>query len=291
MSTLGRSPFSKLAVLLMTFPASAQIVTENAGVISPELTILRESVGVARSENLDEVRWNHQLAFAPDRADEFRLNVPVVWRTARFDPGGGEEEAHEAGLGDVSLRYKRALRRTDDVMRSERWSLLLELGAPTGEHDEEVNGNPVPRPLQLGTGAWSMGTGTAYTWIQDRQRFALEAFYRHITRHDGVQLGATLDLNAAYWYRLTPAVFRAGESGSELRGVIELLGSHQFPSEVGSDTQDDDGTIVWLAPGIHYYPGTRVLLEANVQVPLVQDIDDAIGDRRWSANLVVKLLF
>jgi hypothetical protein len=278
-------------VLLVAAPAAAQIVTENAGVISPELTILRESVGVSRSENLDEVRWNHELHYAPDRADEFSLTVPVVWRTARFDPGSGEEEVHEAGLGDVSMLYKRALSRSDDVMHSERWSLLLELGAPTGKHDEEVNGTPVPRPLQLGTGDWSLGGGTAYTWIEDRQRFALEGFYRHRTRHDGVQLGATLDLNAAYWYRFTPAAFRPGEFGSELRGVIELLSTHQFASEVGSDTQDDDGTIVWLAPGIQYYPGTRVLLEANVQVPLAQDIDDALGDRRWSANLVLKLLF
>lgn len=280
-----------LLALLSGAPAAAQIVTENAGVLSPELTILRESVGVSRSENLDEVRWSHQLLWAPDRAHELRLTVPVVWRTARFDPGGGEEEAHQAGLGDVALRFKQALRRADDVMRSERWSLLLELGAPTGEHDEEVNGNPVPRPLQLGTGDWSLGAGTAATWIQDRQRFALEGFYRHRTRHDGSQLGARLDLNAAYWYRLTPAVFGAGEHGSEIRGVIELLGTHQFPSEVGSDTQDDDGTILWLAPGIQVYPGTRVLLEANVQVPLAQDIDDALGERRWSANLVLKFLF
>jgi hypothetical protein len=86
----------------VTGPAAAQIVTENAGVISPELTILRESVAEARSENLDEVPWYHQLIFAPDRADEFRLTVPLVLRTARFDPGGGEQEAHQAGLGDVA---------------------------------------------------------------------------------------------------------------------------------------------------------------------------------------------
>jgi len=168
-----------LAALLAASPAAAQVVTENAGVVSPELTVLREIASVSKSENLDEVRWTQELRWAPDRADEFRLQVPLVWRDARFDGPGGELESHEEGLGDASLRYKRALWRADDVMRSQRWALLLEVGAPTGEHDAEEDGVPVPRPLQLGTGDWSLGAGTAYTWIQDRQR-ASNARYQGI---------------------------------------------------------------------------------------------------------------
>ncbi len=279
-----------LVLLVLTRASTAQIVTENAGVISPELTIVRESLGLLRAENLDEVRWAHHLVFAPDRADELRLVVPLVWRDARFDGPLGEETSEQSGLGDLALRYKRALWRADDVMRSDRVSALFELGAPTGEHDESENGTPVPRQLQLGTGDWSLGFGGAWTWIRDRQRFALEGLYRHRTRNDGVQLGASADLNAAYWYRLSPAEF-AGDDGPEIRGVVELLGSHTFPSEVGDDIQDDDSSILWLAPGVQVYPSSLVLLEANVQVPLLQDSDDPLGDRRWSANLVLKFLF
>lgn len=279
-----------LAALLLAAPSAAQIVTENAGVVSPELTILRELASVERSENLDEVRWSHQLLWAPDRANEFRLTVPLVWREARFDAPGGELESDAHGLGDVALRFKHALRRADGVMRSTRWGLLLELGAPTGAHDQRVSGVEVPRALQLGSGDWSFGAGSALTWIRDRQRASLEAFYRHRTRHDGLQLGATAELNAAWWYRLSPAVFQA-DSGPEIRGVLELLSSHTFASEVGGSAADDDGGIVWLAPGIHFYPATNVLLEANVQFPLFQDLDDALGERRWSAHLVLKLLF
>jgi hypothetical protein len=277
--------------LLARDPAAAQITTENAGVISPELTILRESVSVARSANLDEVGWEQRLIFAPDRAHEFRLSVPVLRREARFDTPGGEAVSDESGLGDVSLRFKQALFRADDVMRSERWALLLDLTAPTGEHDAEVNGTPVPRPLQLGTGAWGFGAGGAYTWIADRQRAALEATVHHVTRHDGIQLGASAELNAAYWYRFVPAAFDLAHPGTEIRGVLELLGSYHFATEVGDDLVDDDGPLLQLAPGIQIYPGTHVLFEANVLVPLYQDIDDALGDRHWSANLILKFLF
>jgi hypothetical protein len=276
---------------MLSSSISAQIVTENAGVISPELPLMRQAVSLFRSENLDEVRWSTQLLFAPDRSREVKLTVPVAWREAHFDAGGVEEEAQAAGLGDISLRFKQALLRSDEVMRSERWSLLLELGAPTGEHDAEEAGVEVPRPLQLGTGDWSLGAGSAYTWIHDRQRVSFEAFYRHRTRHDGVQLGASADLNAAYWYRILPSAFDLADDSPEVRGVVELLGTYYLESEVGSASQDDDGSVVWLAPGLHFYPSTRILLEANIQVPLYQDLEDPLGDRRWAATFVLKLLF
>jgi hypothetical protein len=270
------------AGVLLASAVCAQIVTANAGVLSPELTLVREQLGLARSENLDEVRWSHHLVLAPDRWNELELTVPLLWRTARFEGAAGEEEAHLAGLGDVSLRYKRALARTDEVMASERWALLLELGAPTGDHDATEDGTSVPRSLQLGTGGWTLGGGGAVTWIRDRQRVSLEAFYRHPTRHDGVQVGASADLFAAWWYRIRPAAFAPGAAGGELRGVLELLGTHL--------TLDDDGSLVWLAPGVQWYPCASFLLEANVQAPLLQDVDDALGERRWSANLVLKIL-
>lgn len=290
---VARAPWVRGAVLLLpTLPVSAQVVTENAGIVSPEAPILRESVSFFDSENLRETRWTSQFIFALDQTRELKLSLPLVSRESAFQPaGGGEETADLFGLGDASIRFKQSLWQRDDVMESTRWALLTELGAPTGDDDAVENGADVPRRLQLGTGDWSLGVGTAFTSIRDRHRFSVEALYRHRTRHDDIQLGSSTDVNLAYWYRLSPATFLAGEETTEVRGVLELLSSYRFASEVGNDTQDDDGTLVWLAPGIQIYPGTSVLFEANVQVPLYQDVDDAVGDRHWAASLVVKFLF
>jgi hypothetical protein len=103
-----------LLAIMLASTSAAQITTENAGVTSPELQVLRESVSVTRTENLDEVRWKHELVFAPDRSHEFRLTVPILWREARFSSTSGAEESESAGLGDVSLRLKQALWRSDD---------------------------------------------------------------------------------------------------------------------------------------------------------------------------------
>lgn len=289
---LYASSVAAAALTLLALPASAQVVTENAGIVSLEAPILRESVSFFESENLRETRWTTQFIFALDSTRELKLSLPLLSRESTFHPAGsGEETADLFGLGDASIRFKQSLWQRDDVMESTRWALLTELGVPTADDDAEENGAPIPPRLRLGTGDWSLGAGSAFTSILDRHRFSAEAFYRYRTRHEDIQLGSSTDLNLAYWYRLSPVVFRPEEETTEVRGVVELLSSYRFASEVGDDSQDDDGLLVWLAPGIQVYPGTSVLFEASVQVPLYQDLDDAVGDRHWAASLVVKLLF
>jgi hypothetical protein len=279
-----------LLLAVLSRPARAQIVTENAGVISPETPIVRESLSVLDAEHLREVRWEHQLIFAFDPARELKLTVPLVWRDVEFATPGGVEDADLAGLGDVSLRFKQSLWQEDAVMASTRWAALAEIGAPTGEDGETENGALIPRRLQLGTGDWSLGAGTAYTWIRDRQRFSAETLFRYRTRHEGLRLGETLDLNLAWWYRITPARFPPGDPPLEVRGVLELLSSYRWPSE-GDGDLDDDGKLVWLAPGLQVYPSKTVLLEVALRAPIHQDLDDALGDRRWAGVLALKFLF
>lgn len=290
---LVRAPWVRGALLpFLALPAAAQIVTENAGVVSPEAPILRESASFFDSENLRETRWTNQFFFALDTTRELKLSLPLVSRESRFTaPSGQEESAHLVGLGDASLRFKQSLWQRDDIMESTRWAFLTELVAPTGDDDKKEDGVDIPRRLQLGTGDWSFGAGSVFTSIRDRHRFSVEALYRYRTPHEGIQLGPSADVNLAYWYRLSPSAFRKGEETTEVRGVLELLSSYRFASEVGGSSAHDDGALVWLAPGLQIFPGTTVLFEANLLFPIYQDLDDAVGDRRWGASFVLKFLF
>jgi hypothetical protein len=292
MESHRRTPAIRAALLLAVLcrAAQAQVVTENAGVISPETPIVREALSVLDAENLREVRWEHQLIYALDPTHEVKLTVPLVWRDVELATAGGVEDADLAGLGDASLRFKQSLWQEDAVMASTRWAALAEIGAPTGDDDDTENGALIPRRLQLGTGDWSLGAGTAYTWIRDRQRFSAETFFRYRTRHEGLRLGETLDLNLAWWYRITPARFPPGDPPLEVRGVLELVSSYRWPS-AGDGDQDDDGALVWLAPGLQVYPSKTALLEVALRAPIHQDLDDALGDRRWAGVLALKFLF
>ncbi len=280
------------ALLLAAAPAArAQVVTENAGVISPETPLLRESVSHFEAENLREVRLGNQFILGLDPTRELKLTVPFLWREAEF-PGADGREAREGlfGLGDISLRFKQSLFQEDDVMESTRFAALAELRAPTGDDDETEAGVEIPRRLQLGTGDFGFGGGAVFTLIRDRHRFSTEALFRHRTRHEGARLGQTVDWNAAYWYRLLPARFDA-ETTLEVRGVLEVLATYRFASDLADRRDDDDGLIVWLAPGIQIYPSRSLLFEANVEVPVYQDLDDSLGDRRFAASVIVKVLF
>ncbi|MEW6280725.1 MAG: hypothetical protein AB1758_19015 [Candidatus Eremiobacterota bacterium] len=253
--------------------AQAQVLTENAGVLSPETPSLRETLLFLRYSTLDELRWTQQLVMALDRAHELRLALPVVRKGQRV------------GLGDTVLRFKRSLWQQDGVMASDRWAVLAELTLPTGD-----TGAALPARLQIGGGNWVLGAGTVYTVIRDRHRFSAEAFYRQPLGADD-RFGSTLDLNLAYWFRIAPAEFPPDEEPVEVRGVLELLSGYRWNSRGAGLPVGDNGWLVWLAPGLQVYPGEDVLLEGSVLVPLHQDLQDALGRREWGITGTIKILF
>lgn len=276
-----------LALATLAAHASAQIVTENAGVQSPQTPEFHEVLGYTRSEHGSEVSATHEFVVGLDRVDELRLAVPMAWR--RFTTAG--VDADTFGVGDATLRWKRALWRADDVMESQRWSLLAALTAPTGDDTSTADGVTIPPDVRASRGDWTFGLGTVFTLIADRQRFSAELTFRHRTSHDGFQLGESLDLNLAYWYRLTPAAFVDVEHTTEVRGVVELLTSYRWDSHDAGSSADDGGVLIWFAPGVQVFPTDWCLLQANVELPLVQTIDDTWGDRRFAATLTLKFLF
>jgi len=281
-------------ILLVANTGVGQIITENAGVVSPETPALREFFSFEETENLLDLRLNHQLLLGSDPRTELRVTVPTILsRRATFtDRFGRSNTAEMAGLGDVSLRMKYSLYQLDDVMESTRWAALAELVVPTGEDDERQGGVRLPRRLQPGTGSWGYGAGAAFTVIRDRYRFSTDLIYRHRTRHEGFRPGPSLHWDLAYWYRLAPAEHPRPEvEVMEVRGVIELLNEYRFESSLDGSGANDQGYQLWLAPGIQVYPRRDLLFEASFQIPAVQTIDDAVGDRRWRFLLAVKILF
>jgi hypothetical protein len=282
-----------VAAVCLASTASAQILTENAGVASPELPALREAIRALETRNVDELRSDMQGIYSFTPSLETRLSVPVIRRDVAFlDAGGTEVHDELFGFGDISLRAKYSLFQTDDVLESTRWAALFEGVLPTGEHHETENGIEIPRKLQLGTGGFGIGGGTVFTVIRDRHRFSAEVFYRHTTQHDGFQLGDSLSANLAYWYRISPARFPKDLEAQpwELRGVVELLTTHRFESHAASGL-GDDGLEIWIAPGVQLFGSHGVLFEASVQLPVIQDIDDAFGRREWAATIALKILF
>jgi len=282
-----------LFVSSLTVPGMAQVFTENAGVISPEAPILRESASFLLADRLRELRTTSQWIMGFTPRIETNVSLPVVFRDVEVrGPSGAKQSHDDVGLGDLALKGKLSLFQADDVMASTRFAALAEVAAPTGDDDEEHGGSRLPRRLQLGLGAWGFGGGAAFTAIRDRHRGSVELFYRHRLPHDGLELGDELSWNLAYWYRLRPARFDPSkEEELEVRGVVELLSTYRFLDRGRAAGRAEEGFLLWAAPGVQIYPKKFLLLEASLLVPYLQTLRDAAGSRQLGGLFAVKVLF
>ncbi len=281
-------------VFFMSTPSLlyGQIFTDDGTPISPETPRLREKFRYQDSENAEDVTWAHEFSYALDPANELRLDVPTRHRDVRFTDNSGEKHSKTlTGLGDVSLQWQHSLRQTDWVMGSNRLAVNLTLKAPTGEDDKTVDGVDIPRRLQPGTGDWSTGVGGVYTRVEDRHRVSVQGTFTHHTRHDGIRMGEEVDLDLAYWYRLYPATFEPGQRSDEFRGIVELNSTYRFESEENGSDPGDNGWLLWASPGVQYYASPAIQLETAVQFPVVDGIEDSIGDRHYAVQFNVRFLF
>lgn len=276
-----------------TETAAAQIVTGNAGVTSPAIPTLRESLLYRDATNYRSLRWGQQLLVGLDPTLELRVTLPTVLdQDVKFRaPSNARVRKSMSGLGDLEVALKKSLYQTDDILESTRWAVQGRVAAPTGDEDRSSNGVELPRKLQLGLGSWGLGAATIFTVIRDRHRLSVEASYLHYTRHDGFRPGPETQVNLAYWFRLWPAVFDPELQEVEVRPVLELLSRHRFSSRSSTGRPRDDGWVVSVAPGLQIYPRTDLLFEFNVEIPVYQNVDDPLGHRRWGATFALKYLF
>lgn len=265
-----------------------QIVTENAGTVSPETPLWQTRFEYFKAEHLSELRAIETFVWAPDPTMDFALSLPIIHRDFEF--GAGIEDSIE-GVGDLSLRWKYSLYKTDDVMKSTRFSLLLGSKFPTGPRHEEAEGLRVPRKLQLGTGSFDFYGGALFTHIDDRHRFAAEIIGRHNLEADGFQLQPSLRVGLAYWYRLWPVRIETAGQETEIRSVIEVTSVFYGESRLEGSGLDDDGNVTWISPGVQIFPDPWILFEASVQIPFVETVNDGLGDLKFAFLVSVKFLF
>lgn len=281
-----------MAIALTADDSPGQILTENAGVTSPEVPTLQLQLSAFEFDDLFDFRATPQLVLGLNRKTELKVSTPVVLhRWARFSAAPGAQDRETWwGPGDVTVRLKRSLAQTDGVMTSTRFAALFEASLPTGRDNVRGGGIRLPRKLQISTGGLRFGAGLAASWIRDRHRFSVDSWFRHPLRHDGIRIGESITAGAAYWFRLHPVVFDPDEEAVEIRPVIELRYTHQFAS-VADRRLADDGDRWIIAPGLQVYPTPNLLFEASVQLPIAQTIDDPRGDLRWGGLITIKVLF
>jgi hypothetical protein len=206
-----------------------------------------------------------------------RLNlfaiVPYVDTELRLDTPAGRLTRGATGLGDVTTFAKGRVWTRDGPGWTRRFSLIGGLEWPTGDFHRTDALGEIPRPLQPGSGSYDPLAGAIVTWQTLGWQLDADAVYRRNTERAGFEGGDTLDVDLAAQRRLRPR--RLPERGvpAYLNGVLELGGRWAGKDAVdGRGDPDSGGHTLQLSPGIQWV-GTRWLVEAGLQVPVVQDLN------------------
>lgn len=180
-------------------------------------------------------------------------------------------------VGDLTLLARYTLWWDDYApLSTRRVALLAGLKLPSGAD-------------RFGTETYDPLLGGVATWAFDRHEIDLDALYTVATQRNGFRQGQRLRYDLAYRYRLWPRRF--GKRLLQLNGLLELNGRwSDRDRQDGHRIRDSGGHVLFLAPGIQLAAKTWIL-EASVQVPIVQDLRGSQVEQDFVAVASVRVPF
>jgi len=206
-----------------------------------------------------------------------RLNlfaiVPYLDKELQLTTPAGRLTRGAAGLGDITTFVKGRVWTEDGPGWTRRLSLIGGVKWPTGDFQRGDGLGPLPRPLQPGSGSLDPLAGAIFTWQTLAGQVDVDAIYRRNTQRDGFEAGDLVTYDLATQLRLWPRRLPSTGVPSYLNAVLELNGRWSSKDKVaGRPNPDSGGHTLDLSPGLQWV-GTRWLVEAGVQLPVVQDLN------------------
>lgn len=186
------------------------------------------------------------LVYGATDAVTLLLDMPVVI-SERFEDDAAGVIDTEAGLADWTALAKIRLHRRDTgPLATTRLDAIAGLEAPTGD---DAFSSDSTDPI----------VGAVFTKTEGRNAFSADLLWKFDTSGGGTDL---LRYDAAYVRRLSPARYTRADQAA-INGLLELNGVYEA----------DGDNEVFLSPGAQYVT-RRWILEASVQLPVAQDVDD-----------------
>ncbi len=198
--------------------------------------------------------------------------APYVDKDLDLRVGGQRRHRGADGLGDVSAFGRYTVYQKDWIGRTLRAAPFLGVKAPTGSDDKQDGEGRLPPGVQPGSGAWDGFGGVVGTYQTLDYQVDAQIAYRASSEANDFRAGNELRADASLQYRLWPRSLGAGVPGF-VYGVLETNLFLRDKNRVGGHRDPDSGgTTVLIAPGIQYVT-RRLILEAAVQLPVVQDLN------------------
>ena len=285
-----------LLLLMAVSPARAQITTNTALPVGKGEGIVRLQSKIIRSTGdpgpMD--RDLRVLAFplvgvygVTAKLTLFGV-VPLLDKNLEVTTPQGRVTRKTSGLADVRLFARYTVYQVNRRGQTMRLAPFAGIELPTGTDDVADALGRLPAPLQLGSGSWDPFVGLVFS----RQTFAgqvdVSASYTFTTAANDFQFGDELRLDVATKLRLLPRHLSGGLP-SFLYGNVETNLIWKDEDTLGGAVDVNSGGATWyLAPGLQYVT-KRIILEAAVQLPVVQDLNGMALENNVITTLSVRL--
>ena len=204
--------------------------------------------------------------------------LPYIFKSVERDSGGLREEDRTNGFGDLTFLLRQTVYARDAVQRTSRLGLIGGLEIPVGSED-------------FSSHSTDFVLGGVYTLQTGRHEFDADLLYKVNTEARDLDLGEELQYDLAYELRLFPWQWPERGTPSQLYAVIEANGrSIERARSNGMELDDTGGTVVFLSPGIQWVT-QRVIYEASLQVPVIQNLNGSQVETDFVATAGVRIQF
>ncbi len=194
---------------------------------------------------------------------------PYLDKERKTENGGATERLKTTGFGDASLTLKYLVFQKDALKETTRATIVGGVKLPTGNDDKEG----LPRPFQLGSGSFDYLAGATLTHVKGRGAVSADLVYTLKTEAGGFKFGDTVKYDLALGFRLLPAVYRTYPA-KQLNLYLEFNGTYARRNELnGAGVDNSGGNTVFLSPGIQFIPARTFLVEASLQIPVLEDLN------------------
>ena len=216
--------------------------------------------------------------------------IPILDKEIEVNSPSGRVSRGDTGIGDSTVMARYTVWKNDLPGQTMRVAPFAALKMPTGEDDKTDSLGRLPQPLQLGSGSWDPSVGLVMTHQTLSRQIDASFSYTFTTQANNFEFGDVGRFDLSYQHRVWPATLSGGVPAF-LYGVLESNLIWQDKNEInGVEDNNSGGTIWFLAPGIQYVT-KRTVVEAAVQIPVVQDLNGNSLENDFITTLSFRINF
>ncbi len=288
-----------MAAMETALAKAAPITTNTALPVGKGEFVAREQVVVNRSgDDPSGKARKHRVAVSASALGYgvssdiaiFALLPVVHKRLSLTTSTGGRVVRQAGGAGDARLFARYTIWQRNMPGQTVRLAPFAGVEAPTGAHDRRDGLGRLPASVQPGSGSWDPFGGVIFTWQTRDFELDLQALYQDNTEAAGFAFGDVTRLEASLQVRLWPMALTDATT-AYIYGVSELNYISRDRNRVnGVADPNSGGETLWGVLGLQYVT-VRSIIEAAVQVPLMQDLNGTALEREVITRASLRVNF